>query len=87
MVGGDDALHGTFESNGIEVLAEKSLFQSQLMVTNTKNSLSQHIIFKTIACCFLYRVAVLRVIANRISAVPALSTDAFQNCQRWQNAL
>ena len=85
MVGGDDALHGTFESNGIEVWAEKSLFQSQLMVT--KNSLSQHIILKTIACCFLYRVAVLRVIANRINAVPALSTDAFQNCQRWQNAL
>ena len=63
MVGGDDALHGTFEScsypslvgrslaiqadtsspnigdgvnaNGIEVWAEKSLFQSQLMVSNT----------------------------------------------------
>ena len=35
MVGGDDALHGTFKSNGIEVWAEKSLFQSQLMVANT----------------------------------------------------
>ena len=35
MVGWDDALHGTFKSNGIEVWAEKPLFQSQLMVTNT----------------------------------------------------
>ena len=64
MVGGDDTLHGTFEScsyrslvgrslaiqadtsspnssgdgvnaNGIDLCAEKSLFQSQLMISNT----------------------------------------------------